>query len=193
MMGLVLIAQLDPAVVEYLDRIATMQTVMGITMVLITLVAGAVGVAAVMVLLLARRQMKEVQETFRRLSPRLEPALERTRHIIDDVGGTVEAVRARVDDVTETVTELNDSLRAAVEEAEHRVREFGSVLNVVQEEAQTLLIESAATARGIHTTAAALRRPRQGRLPTPDGAPTGTVDRAEPTSNESRRVSHGQG
>lgn len=189
MMGTGFIAQIDPAVVEHLDRISTMQTVIGISIIIMMLVAAAVGIAAVFLILQARKQLKEVQETFRRLSPRLEPAVDRTRHILDDVGDTVEAVRGRVDEVTETMGDLTRSLRAAAEEAEVRVREFGAVLGVVQEEAQDMLLESAATARGIHTTAAALRGVRRPGLPKPDG----TGDASPAAASETRRVTHAKG
>jgi hypothetical protein len=57
----------------------------------------------------------------------------------------------------DTVNDLNRSLRKASGAAEERVRDFAAVLDVVQEEAEQILLDSAATARGLHATAESLR------------------------------------
>jgi hypothetical protein len=59
-----------------------------------------------------------------------------------------------------TLNEVNDSLRDATRNATALAREFGAVLEVVQTEAEELLLDTAATARGVHTAAERLRTPR---------------------------------
>jgi hypothetical protein len=62
-----------------------------------------------------------------------------------------------VNDVMDTVHDVNRSMRRAAEATEARVRDFAAVLQVVQEEAEQILLDTAATARGLHATAESLR------------------------------------
>jgi hypothetical protein len=63
------------------------------------------------------------------------------------------------------VEDVNGRLRQATDAAEERLRRLATVLDVVQAEAEDMMLDATATARGVHEAAAALRRPRPRRLP----------------------------
>lgn len=180
------VLQTDPALVEQLQRIADYQRWMMVAAVLVALAALAIALFALRVLLKARQMLNDAQRRVNEMAPRLAPSLQRVRQIIDATGDTVEDVRSRVGEISATFDDLNQSLRAAGRGAETRVKELAAVIDVVRAEAEELLLDGAATAHGIHTTAKALRAPR----------PTGQVLRPEPPPplpEEVRRTSHGQG
>jgi hypothetical protein len=184
--SLVHLVQAEPEIAAQLERIANLQRWMMISVGLITLALVAVGLSSVYLLFTARRMISDANATFHRLAPQLKPSLERAQRTLGAVSETAENVRARVEDITATFDEANQALREAGRAAEVRVRELAAVIDVVREEAQELLLDGAATAHGIHTTAKALRAPR----------PTGQALRPEPPPplpEEVRRTSHGQG
>jgi hypothetical protein len=143
-----------------LERIMWAQTVMAAVMVLSAL---AVLAAAVAVLALVRRAMDRVEEAKNQLLPHVTPVLSRAATIADDVGHITAGFRDNADDVQETVQDLLERTRFAVDSLDDRVRRFGLVLEVVQAQAETLLMDAASTARGVHTAARALRGEEGGR------------------------------
>jgi len=185
-LSLVRVVQTDPALVDQLGRIAVTQTIISAAMTLMALGVLAVGGYAIYLLATVRRMMLDAKRAVERFSPKADPTIERARRVVDDVSGTVDEVRARIHEVSKTVEEFNDALRDARHGAEKRVRELTTVLDVVREEAQELLLDTAATAKGIHATAEALRAPRpitRGARPQPP----------PPLPEEALRTSHGQG
>jgi phosphate/sulfate permease len=142
-----------------IDRIIWVQVVMAVGMAVVTLTVLALGVAGVMLAFSMRKLM-------RRMEQRAEPLLSAASKVAADATGTSAAVKERVDEVLQTVQELNGRLRSLATDAEERVREFGAVLQVVQAETREVLLDAAATARGVHTTAELLQGGR-GRPPAP--------------------------
>jgi hypothetical protein len=186
LLPLVRIVQADPAVVDQLGRIAVTQTIISAATALIALGALGVGGYAIYLLATVRRMMMDAKRAVERFSPKADPTIDRARRVVEDVSGTVDEVRTRIQEVSNTVEEFNDALRDARKGAEKRVRELTTVLDVVREQAQELLLDGAATAKGIHATAEALRAPR----PNSRGA------RPQPPPQlpeEVLRTSHGQG
>lgn len=147
-----MLAQAEPRALEALERIATAQLVMAGIMTLIALGS----VAVVVVILLQLRSLRRMLDEMR---PRLAPLIDRATHVTSDVAGATDNIRRKVDDVLHTVEELRRSLERARTAAEERVASFGAVLDVVQTETEELLLDAAATARGVHETARALREP----------------------------------
>jgi uncharacterized protein YoxC len=185
-LSLVRIVQVDPGLVDQLGRIAVTQTIISVATALLALAALGAGGYAIYLLATVRRMMLDAKHAIERFSPRTEPTLERARRVVDDVSGTVDEIRARIHEVSTTVEEFNDALRDVRLGAEKRVRELTAVLDVVREQAEELLLDSAATAKGIHATAEALRAPR----PTTRGA---RPQPPPPLPEEALRTSHGQG
>lgn len=180
------LVQTDAAMLAQVEQIADMQRWMTIAMGLVALMIVIATLVAILILLRVRGMMKDAQTTFHRLAPQMKPALQKAQTAVGQVTEVVDEVRARVHDVATTVGDANDALREAVRAAEVRIRELAAVVDVVREETQELLLDGAATAHGIHTTAKALRAPR----------PTGKALRAEPPPpipEEAGRISNGQG
>jgi uncharacterized protein YoxC len=146
--------QTDPALLAQLERIALAQTVLGVLAALLILIVLGGAVAA---FLAARRAAQLVRRLEQELTPRVDPLIERATRIADDANDVSDTLRRKVHELTATLDELNVALRRASRHAQQRVREFGAVVDVVQEEAETLLLDAAATARGVHTTAESLR------------------------------------
>jgi uncharacterized protein YoxC len=148
-----------------LERIMWAQMIMAGIMVVCAL---AVLAAALAVLRLVRRTMDRVEATKDQLLPHVTPVLSRAATIADDVGHMTAGFRDNADDVQETVHDLIDRTRAAVDALDERLRRFAAVLDAVQTQAEDLLVDTTAAARGVHTTARALReggdtRGRRGR------------------------------
>ncbi len=152
-----------PELGAQLERIMWAQTVMAVVMVITAL---AVLVAAAAVLLLVRRAMDRVDEAKNQLIPHVTPVLNRASTVADDVGHITAGFRDNADDVQEAVQDLLDRSRGAVGSLEERVRRFGLVLEVVQAQAEDLLMDAAAMARGAQTAAQALRQEKDARLRT---------------------------
>lgn len=175
-----LVLQASGAVVaDRLETIMWAQVAMAAVMVLCAL---AVLGAAVAVWLLARKVIREVEETRERLLPHVTPVLSRASTIADDVRAITAGLRDDAEGVHEAVRDLLDRSRRATDSLEERVRRFGVVLEAVQEQAEELLMDAAATAHGVHATARALREERP-RVPrTPHGVAADT----RPTARESK-------
>jgi methyl-accepting chemotaxis protein len=164
-----LLAQADPRALQALERIATAQIVMAAVLGLVGLI---VLVGALLVLLQVRAARREVAGALNDLRPRIGPLIDRARDVTHDVAGMTDNVRRKVDDILHTVEELHRSVRRGSAATEERLRRFTAVLDVVQAETEELLLDAAATARGVHETARVLREPRSDRgrqSPPPDG------------------------
>jgi uncharacterized protein YoxC len=159
MMVTAILAQVDPLALAALERIAVAQTVMAVIMVIIGLIAIGGAMLVLLELRTARRVMRGLSDTLYDLKPRLAPLLDRATHVTSDVSGITDNVRRRVDDILHTAEELNRSVRRGSAEAERRMRRFSAVLDMVQTEAEDVLLDAAATARGMHETARVLREP----------------------------------
>ena len=152
----------DAALQAQLDRIAWSQIIMAAGMVIVTLTILASGVAAFLLFRSVRKLIATVEAQSKVLLPRAEPLLTAASKLASDATTLSASVKERVEEVLETVKDANGRIRELVTETEGRVREFGAVMDVVQAEAKEIMLDAAATARGVHTTAEALQagRPR---------------------------------
>lgn len=166
----ILLLQAEPGLVETLQSIATAQTVIAVG-VSILIVLGIV--TSVMFAWTLRNVIRFMRVIRKDLAPRTEPLLEQATRLAESANDIVDSVRQEAESVRETVEELNQRVRTAADAAEQRVRKLAAVLEVVQEEAESLLIEAAATARGAHVAARALR-----------GEEDEDADRAAPETDE---------
>jgi methyl-accepting chemotaxis protein len=157
---LAIIVQTDARVVEALERIATYQLTMTILMVVALLMLA----GGFFMFREIRRLQALVRETLDDMKPRMIPLIDRAKSITDDMAGMTDNVRRKVDDVLHTVEDVRRSVQEGAAATEDRVRRLGRVLDVVQDETEDLLLDAAATARGVHTTARALRRGSESKL-----------------------------
>jgi methyl-accepting chemotaxis protein len=156
-----MVAQADAGAVAALERIATAQIVIAIVMVLI----GFMTLALLGFVLVEFRAIKKLLDrvitTADELKPRVIPLIDRAKAVTDDVSGMTDNVRRKVDDVLHTLEDLRRAVEKGGHATEERVRRFGAVLDIVQSEAEEILVDATATARGVHETARALQRPRR--------------------------------
>jgi uncharacterized protein YoxC len=181
--------QTDPAVLAQLERIALAQTVMGVAAALIILLLLGAALLSFRTMRSAARLLRRVEKVAHEMAPRVDPLIEKATRIADDANDVSDSLRRKVHELTATLEELNVALRHAGRHAQQRVREFGAVVDVVQEEAEALLLDAAATARGVHTTAAALRT-RPGRSSRPPGSAAATIrpTRTDPETGNDTEV-----
>ncbi|HSH46145.1 MAG TPA: hypothetical protein VK966_09830 [Longimicrobiales bacterium] len=144
----------SPELIDQLQTIMWAQVVMAAVMVLCALAIIGAGVA---VLLLVRRAGRALEETRDQVLPHVTPVLSRAGTIADDVREITAGLREDADAVHETVRDVLRRSHDAADSLEERVRRFGAVMEVVQEEAQSLLMDAAATASGVTAAARALR------------------------------------
>ena len=156
----VVAVQTDPALLESVQRIAWAQIVIAALMSLAFLAVIGAGLFAI-------RLVRKAQAS-------MQPTIDRVNAIAADAGEVSEHVKEQVDTLLATVQQVNDRLREAVLAAELRVRDFGAVLDAVQGEAEDVLLDTAATARGVHVAAETLTQPRKiGRSQVPAAPPPG--------------------
>jgi len=155
--ALLAVAQQTDAVAAQLGRIASLMTWLVVAAVVVGLLSAITLVMSFFTMRSASKLMEDIDAQLARLAPRTEPLLEKLTRLTDDVRGVTDAVRRRVNDLMDTISDVNDALRKAHRAADTRVREFTAVLDVVQAEAEEVLLDGAATARGLHATAEALR------------------------------------
>jgi flagellar biosynthesis/type III secretory pathway chaperone len=164
MMAMVAV-QLDPGALDAIQRIAVSQMVMAVIMVIIGLIAIGGAIVVLLELRSARRLLHNLGDTVDELKPRIAPLIDRTIHVTSDLAGMTDNIRRRVDDVLFTMEELNRLVKRGGSIAEARMERFAQVLDVVQTEAEDLLLDAAATARGVHETARQLREEPPRRRP----------------------------
>jgi uncharacterized protein YoxC len=172
--------QVDAGLASQVDRIAWAQIVIAVAMVVMALVVIGIGLLSFSAIRSVNRVLGRVEKSIERLTPRVEPLLDKAARVADDASDVSDTVRRRVNELMDTVHDFNRSLRSAGAAVEERVRDFGAVIDVVQEEAEDLLLDTAATARGLKATAESLRgdshqiAPRMVNTP----APTSTAEEA---------------
>ncbi|MGQ0561505.1 MAG: hypothetical protein ACT443_06480, partial [Gemmatimonadota bacterium] len=148
MSALSALAQVEPAVVQQLEKLVTTQVVVAVALAIIALAVLAVAVGA---LLAVRKLTGTVDRTLALLTPKVDPILTSVSRISDDAEDVSSAVKHRVKNVLDTLDDLNGRLRAGADSVEERVKQFGAVVEVVQSEAEEILLDAASTARGVHT------------------------------------------
>lgn len=165
------LVQVDPDIVQQLERMVTRQTVIAFALALMSLAALGVAVGA---LLAIRKLIGTLNQTMAHLTPKLDPILASAERIARDAEDMSSTARVRVKDVMETVDDLNERVRSGADAVELRLKEFGAVVDVVRGETEELLLDAASTARGVHTAAEMLRaggRPPAVRIRTADYEP----------------------
>lgn len=188
----VVLLQVDPVVAESLSRIATMQTILAVVAVLAVVATLAVAVFALRIAIQLRRTVAGVEGKVKGLLERAEPILESGRRIAEDASHATTSVRDQVVVAAHSLKRLNTTLREATADLELRARSFGAVLDVVQEEAEELLLDTAATAHGVRTITERIRSPREAvPVQRPSGDDHRSKDETEP--EPARSAANGQG
>jgi len=149
-----LAVQTDPAIAEQLHRLVTTQIVIATSLLVMGIAVIGVAIAALFAI---RKQARLVDRSIAQLKPRLDPILISVARLADDATDVSGALKYRINDLLETVDDLNARLREGADAVELRVRQLGTVVDVVQTEAEEILLDAASTARGVHTASQVLR------------------------------------
>ncbi len=121
-----------------------------------------VGIAIVVVafagVALARKMSRTLDGVRSAVNQNLGPVSERARAISDNVEFISHALRTDVERLNESVRALSGRLHQASDRMEERIEDFNALMEVVQEEAEGMFIDTAATVRGVREGAAAMTR-----------------------------------
>lgn len=160
-MVLTMIMQSDPALIAEVRRLSNLLLTMSILIGLIGIAALGVAVVA---LYHVRKQTVAIIKNMNQITPRLAPLLASAIRIAGDAEDVSEAVKVRMAGLLDTVDDVNAQLRSGARAVERRIKDFGTVVDVVQSEAETLLLDAASTARGVHSASEMLRSGKRPRL-----------------------------
>jgi hypothetical protein len=118
-----------------------------------TIVIALALLAAVLILLGIALQVRKL---VRRVGPVLDhartyvdPVLGNVRDVSENVNYMSAAIREDVKQITELMDTSRRRLNRAADGAEQRIRDFNALLGVMQEEAEQVFIDTAATVRGV--------------------------------------------
>lgn len=139
-------------------EVAWTEIVGALALALLALVALGAAVQGLLLLRSLRGTLRALDRTIVQLTPRTERVLHHAERVAEDASHVSAAARASIKRVNETVDSIDDRMREAIDTTEARVRRLGRVLDVVQGEVEETLLDAAATARGIQTTADRLQR-----------------------------------
>lgn len=153
----VFMLQQDAAVTELLGRLATVQTVTMICMIIFVGLALAAAVMSYSTLKTLDRTLGALEKVIDELAPRAEPLIDGLTRVAVDSAAVTDIARRKLNDVTDTVEDLNLRIRRLADAVEQRVQDLGAVVDIVQTEAEEILLDAASTARGIHHAAQRLR------------------------------------
>ncbi len=107
------------------------------------------------------RAMRSVGELKDRIAS--DPAVESLRKTSSNVEAISETLRNEVAELSRSVGHLSDRLTQASNRMEERIEDFNALMEVMQEEAEDVFVDTAATARGVRRGIGELQRDRSGR------------------------------
>jgi uncharacterized protein YoxC len=116
-------------------------------------------IVAATIVLLALVIVALLLKTYRMLGEvrqHIAPVTERTRGIAENVEHITRSLRGDVERVNESVQAFTDRLKLASDRMEERIGDFNALMEVVQEEAEGVFIDTAATVRGVRAGARSL-------------------------------------
>jgi uncharacterized protein YoxC len=115
----------------------------------IVIVAVAVVVLALVLAVVLVRISRVLVEIRSGVRQNLGPVAERARGISENVEFITKSLRDDVDRLNGSVTALTDRLKHASDRMEERIEDFNALMEVVQDEAEEIFIDTAATVRAV--------------------------------------------
>ena len=98
-----------------------------------------------------RKSYKKVSDMLDKIYGDVNPLMRHASAIADNVDYISTSIRVDVQQVSQTVAAVNQRLQEALESAEDRMKQLNALLDVVQEEAESALVTTASTIRGVQT------------------------------------------
>ncbi len=142
----------------------------------IVIVAVAVVVLAIVLALVLVRVSKVLVEIRNGVRTNLGPVAERSRGIAENVEFIMRSIRTDVEKLNGSVTAVTDKLKLASERMEERIEDFNALMEVVQEEAEDVFIDTAATVRGVRAGMGSIAGGRRAATPNSDLDDTRAAD-----------------
>lgn len=124
----------------------SIQVAADISTVVIAVISVIVLVAVLLLLVQLKKLLGSIQQQVQPVSDRARVAAENVEYISAMVREDVQKVRG-------AVSGLSDRLKEASERMEERVTEFNALMDVVQDEAEAVLLDTAAVVRGVRAGA----------------------------------------
>ena len=112
-----------------------------------------IAVAVVFLLVVALALVLQVKKLLKSLQQSVQPVTDRARVAAENVEYISAVVREDVQRVRTSVSGLSDRLKKASDRMEERVEEFNALMDVVQDEAESVLLDTAAVVRGVRAGA----------------------------------------
>ncbi len=112
-----------------------------------------IAVVSVLLLLVALALVLQVKKFLTSLQQHVQPVTDRARVAAENVEYISAVVREDVQTVRTSVSGLSDRLKKASDRMEERVEEFNALMDVVQDEAESVLLDTAAVVRGVRAGA----------------------------------------
>ena len=112
-----------------------------------------IAVVAVFLLVVVLALVLQVKKLLRALQQNVQPVTDRARVAAENVEYISAVVREDVQRVRTSVSGLSDRLKKASDRMEERVEEFNALMDVVQDEAESVLLDTAAVVRGVRAGA----------------------------------------
>lgn len=156
-LALLALVQARPAGPDTLERWVAILS--GIATIVIAVALIAIFLAIIPLALNARRAQRRVGKLVDALQEQARPVMLHAQSVADNVDFVSTAVRSDVERLKRTIDAAQDRLERAAEVAEERISRFNSLLEVVQDEAESLFIDTASTVRGVQAGARKLREP----------------------------------
>jgi uncharacterized protein YoxC len=105
----------------------------------------------------SRKMYKRINDIIERFRSDVDPVVKHAVAVADNLDYISTSVRVDVQQLNQTIAATNRRLNHAAALAEQRLNEFNALLQVVQEEAESLFINTASTIRGVHAGAETFR------------------------------------
>jgi uncharacterized protein YoxC len=109
----------------------------------------------------SRKMYARINDVVDRFRNDLNPIVKHALAVSDNLDYISTSIRVDVQTLNQTIAAANQRLNHAAALAEQRVNEFNGLLQVVQEEAESIFIDTAATIRGVTAGADTFRRFQQ--------------------------------
>lgn len=140
------------------------------------------GLAAIPLARLALSTLRQINRLLTQVQNDIAPLIKHGHAVTENLDYISTSVRMDVQRVSQTVASANQRVERVAAQAEQRINEFNALLKVMQEEAEDLFIDTAATVRGVQVGADVLRGFRS--EPEPDEAAPAPEIRVQRTSRD---------
>jgi uncharacterized protein YoxC len=136
-------------------------TIQSIASLVIALALIAIAVPLIPAAWNSRKVYARVNDLIERFRSDVDPIVKHAVAVADNLDYISTSVRVDVQQLNQTIAATNRRLNHAAALAEQRMNEFNALLQVVQEEAESLFINTASTLRGVQVGADAFQRFQQ--------------------------------